>query len=1149
MFVHLNNHSDYSLQKSTATVAGIVARVKELGQPAVAITDYGNLFAVPEFVKLCEKNGIKPIIGCECVIVPNMTERDNTEQHSLIFLCQNAQGFENLKKISSIGYIEGFYYVPRIDMSVLESYNEGLLCVIPQNESRTTKCLELGQFDKAKESVIALQHIFGNRLYLEIQNHGLTSEYQINKHIDMLSKDTGVLIVAGNDSHYLYQQDAALYDIFISTGMSGKRKQSFSNDQYYLKTEEEMRTSLQDYMSAVDETVNIMNRCEFTFEFVGAKLPSFHISAEFSNEDEFVAFLTKQGIQKKYSHINKEITDRVKFELQTIFTMGFSGYFLILWDIIAFARKSNIPVGLGRGSAAGSIVAYALGITDIDPLKYGLLFERFLNPERISMPDIDTDFCVERRQEVIEYIREKYGTDNVSQIITFSQLKPKGALRDVARATGVSLEDSDMIAKLIPFESQTIAEAMIKEPKLKELREGAFSELLQTTEKIVGLHRHASLHAAGLVIGASAITDYVPLYRDPKSEAIATQYSMKYLEDCGLVKMDILGLRTLTIIDNTVALIKKTQSDFCIENIPEDDAETFEMLSRGDSSAVFQFEGDGMKKTLVKAPPKKIEDLIALNALYRPGPMKHIDEYALVQQGKQKASYLHDTLIPILEETNGIIVYQEQVMEIARKIAGYTLAAADLLRRAMGKIDKKEMARHLPLFVEGAEKNGFSKEIAMKIYEQLAPFAEYGFNKSHSAAYAVLAYQTAYLKRHHSKCFMVACINANANRPDDLTKQLKVCKRLGISIYPPDVNYSEYESIVEGEGIRYGLNGIKGMSDEFKKHIPKERSEHGAYSTIFDCLERLSSHKTLRSLLHIAIPIGMFDSLGESRGQLYANIDILHNEAYNRIQAKKDHRMLLFADDETTNTSLKHISPEEVAKYEEDMIAKEREHLGIYLSHHPLDPYRAVWKQCTTFSLKKFASMNVQEREDSPHYFIGYVDTMRKSNNPKTGKKNYTGNVEDYNGEIPFFKSAKINDDTVIIEERKVYGFSGKIRKFREDSERIFVIDDCVPPHELLALKTKNNPHIKTISDWENRAYKTMHIKIALGFSSEDAKQLSEFLRQDCYVGETQICLHTKFHEREEIIALPPGLQVDARNEKFTADLKRFVFVEHIWYE
>lgn len=1147
-FVHLNNHSDYSLQRSISTVEAIVERAKELGQPAVALTDYGNLFAVPEFVKLCKKHGIKPIIGCECFLVPDMRVKDNTTLNSLILLCKNKQGFENLKKISSMGYLEGFYYFPRIDISIVKNLSEGLLCIIPQNDSVLGSNLEMGKVDNAKSEVLELQKIFGENLYLEIQNHGLTFEYQLNQQISSIGKDFHISLVAGNDCHYIYAKDSPLHEIFISTEIKGKRKQSFSNDQYYFKSREEMEQNLEGYIPALDKTLDIMNLCEFEFKFIGPQLPSFTLPQGFSSEDEYLRALTKVGIQNKYKEITQEILDRAEFELNTIISMGFSGYFLIVWDIITFAHKSDIPVGLGRGSAAGSIVAYALGITDINPLKYGLLFERFLNPERVSMPDIDTDFCVDRRQDVIDYIRNNYGYDNVSQIITFSQLKPKGALRDVARAMNVPLEDADMIAKLIPFESQSLKEAEELEPKLKELRESKFGDLFNATEKIVGLHRHASLHAAGIVIAAGQLTDYVPLYRDPKSEAVATQYSMKYLEDCGLVKMDILGLRTLTIIENAVALIKEDYPDFLLETIPEDDKETFKMLSEGNSASVFQFESGGMQKTLQKVQPTKIEDLIALNALYRPGPMKYIDDYAAVKQKQKKAEYVCDALIPILEETYGIIVYQEQVMQIARDVAGYTLANADLLRRAMGKKDAKEMERQLPIFIEGAKENGFSEKVALDVFNQLAPFAEYGFNKSHSAAYAILAYQTAYLKCHYSQYFMVSCINSNANRPDELTKQLKVCKSLDIKILPPDINHSDYLFTLEGKAIRYGFIGIKGMSDEFKQHIPEERKKNGAYKDVLNCLERLPSHKALTSFLKMAISCGLFDSVEPNRLLLCINVDMLYDEACERIRAKLENRFLLFADEEKASLNMEPVG-EEQEMLEQELLNLEREYLGIYLSRSPLDPYKELWKCGTTFNTREFQVMESQKRTDHKHYIIGYIDKVKKSFNSSKGRKTLMGNIEDYNGSIPFLLITDIADQDINLEDRHVYGFTGHIQRFGEDGDAIFRIVRIYNPEELVKEKEKTNSNLTTFFDIENQPYKEIHLRISSGFSSEQAHELSIVMRKNEFLGETRVFLHTvSKKEEEEIIALPPGFTVDARNKDFIETLKSLDYISKIWY-
>lgn len=1144
MFIHLNNHSDYSLQQSISTIEAIVNRVVELKQPAVALTDYGNLFGVPEFAKLSKKSGIKAIYGCECTVVHNMHKKDKHEINSLVFLTMNTIGFKNLKILSSNGYLEGFYYQPRIDYDLIRTHNEGLICIAPQNNSIISKHLELGQIDDAFSETQKIQAIFGDRFYLEVQNHGLTLEYQLNQQLLQLSNKAHVSLVAGNNCHYIYQKDSEIHEIFLNTETRKKKREAFPNDQYYIKDIKDMQIYLKNFTGAIQNTLEIANRCQFSFEFIDPQLPSFPLPNNFSNENDFLKHISNEGIKKRYTHLSQEIIERINFELDTIISMKYSGYFLIVWDIIQFATRSQIPVGLGRGSVVGSIVAYALGITNIDPLKYGLLFERFLNPERISMPDIDTDFCVDKRQEVIDYIKNKYGIDRVGQIITFSQLKPRGAVRDVARALDIPLENSDEIAKLIPQFCNTLEEAEILVPKLKTMHENEYAHLLNTTSQLIGLHRHASLHAAGVVIGAKPLTDYLPLYRDPKSNAIATQYSMKYLEDCGLVKMDILGLRTLTIINKTEKLIQKDTPEFLVLHIPDNDSETFKMLCNGKSESVFQFESEGMQRVLIKTRPSKIEDLIALNALYRPGPMQFIDEYTEIKLGKKSPQYIHEILRPILEETYGIIIYQEQVMEIARKVAGYSLASADLLRRSMGKKDALEMEKQLPIFIQGAKENNFDAKTAKDIFDKMAPFAEYGFNKSHSAAYAKLAYQTAYLKCHYPVLFMISCINSHYNKPDELNKQLKVCRQLNIPILPPDVNFSNYEFSVEDEKIRYGFCAIKDMSDEIKHHIPNERKKNGKYTSILHCIERLDNNRNLLTFIKIGVSTGIFDSIDNRRFLLCSNIENIFDEGYKRQVAKKENQMLLFTEEQdykNTFMEFHKISKEEERELNIQIINDERNFLGIHLTRHPIDPYKEFWDEVTNIDLDTIDNYtNTQEHTSNSFMIIAYIDEVRKIINAQKKRKTFLGTFEDYNGSISFMLSTNIANESIQIENRTVYGIEGNIIKYKNSQEKTFKITKLYSPKEL-AEKQREQKRIIA----ENAPHKELHITLDSTITTENLHKLKNTLTK--YFGKTNVILHVTAKDNSiTTVTLPLGFTIDSKNPKLLEYLKNNQYTHNI---
>ena len=767
-FVHLHNHTDFSLLDGAASIPRLIQKVKELGMDSLAITDHGNMFGALEFYKECKKNGIKPIIGNEFYVAPGSMKiksgtEDGNEYYHLILLAKDSAGYQNLIKLTSIAYIEGFYYKPRIDFETLKQYSGSLVCCSACVAGLIPSLILDGREEDALKTALEYDALFGRgNFYLEIQDHGMPEQKTVNQGLCKISEKTGIPIVATNDIHYVNKEEAEAHEVLLCIGtqkkLSDTKRLVFDKKEFYLKSSEDMKEIFKAVPEAIENTRKIADLCNIELKLPGPLLPDFEIPPEFNSPDDYLRHITQQGLKKRYKEITPQIQERVDYELKTIISMGFTGYFLIVWDFIRYALENGIPVGPGRGSSAGSLVAYSLFITNIDPLKYGLLFERVLNPERISMPDFDIDFCYERRQEVIDYVTHKYGSERVGHIITFETLKAKVVLRDVAKVLEIPFEEANMIIKLVPFDAKNLDDAIEKEEELKKniAKGGIYQKLIDISRILEGLHRHSSLHPVGIVIGKEELTNYVPLYKDTKTGAISTQFTMYQLEECGLVKMDFLGLKALTLIKNTEDLIRKKRIDFSIEKIPDFDEKTFYMLGEGENTYVFQFKSKGMQKNLKATKPNSIEDLIALNALYRPGPMQHIPIFIDSKNGKIKIKYPHPSLEDVLKTTYGVIVYQEQVMQVARIIAGFSIGKADILRRAMGKKDVAKMEKMKSEFIEGAQKNGYTEKLADDIFEMLLSFASYVFTKSHFAAYSVLAYQTAYLKANYGDEFMSA---------------------------------------------------------------------------------------------------------------------------------------------------------------------------------------------------------------------------------------------------------------------------------------------------------------------------------------------------------------------------------------------------------
>ena len=950
-FVHLHNHTEYSLLDGAARVDNLVKRAAEYGMPACAITDHGVMYGVIDFYQSCKKHGIKPIIGCEVYVTNDRFSRGGRKGDAachLVLLAENNTGYQNLCKLVSYGFLEGFYYKPRVDHELLRRYHEGLICLSACIAGEIPEAILSGERDRAWELATMYRDIFGrDNFFIEIQDHGIPEERQCLPVLTEMAEQLGIGLVATNDLHYVDARDAEMHDILlcIQTGKlrSDENRMRFANDQFYLKTEEEMRKLFAKWPAAIDNTLAIAERCQVEFEFGKLYMPVYEVPAGHDLQS-YLREMVEAGLHRRYAVVTDELVARMNYELDVINRLDFPGYFLIVWDMIEFARKNGISVGPGRGSAAGSLVAYCLGITNIDPIRWGLLFERFLNPERVTPPDIDTDISDVRRGEVVDYLVHKYGEDKVSQIVTFNYMLVKGAVKSVARVLDIPYADADRIVKLMPDDPdvKTIADALEKSPDLKAVydQDPVAHELLAIADHIRGMPSHCGKHAAGVAIAQRELISYMPVQKDSKDGSVTTQYAKEQVEMCGLVKMDLLGLRTLSVIDDALENIEKTHGQkIDINNIPLDDAATFRLLSDGDTAAVFQLESDGMRKYLRELQPDRLEDIIAMVALYRPGPLGSgmVQDYINGRHGK-KVKYMHPSLEPILAETYGVILYQEQVMEIVRALGGFTLGAADMLRRAMGKKKPEIIDKARDDFVSGCVAHGLQEKTAADIFELLKYFGGYGFNKSHSAAYAFVTYQTAWLKANYPAEFMAATMTSVMDSADKIPKYIEHCRSMGITMLPPDINESgEKFNVVDGR-IRFAMSAVKNVGREAVRQIVADRTAHGPYRSLADFCERQQLN---RKMLESLIRCGALDSLGETRATMLASIEHVLELSKRMAEDKQSNQLSLFdfglsAESQRPEVELTR-RPEYPAR---ELLDMEREMLGFYISGHPFDVYR-----------------------------------------------------------------------------------------------------------------------------------------------------------------------------------------------------------------
>ena len=1102
-FVHLHVHTEYSLLDGVCRLDRLCSAAKERGQSAIAITDHGNLFGAVDFYKAAKKAEIKPIIGCEIYVAArsrfDKVHGIDSDRHHLVLLCKNEIGYQNLIKMVSSAWVDGFYTKPRIDRELLEQYHEGLICLSACLAGEIPKLVERGEMIRAKEVALWYQKTFGEgNYYLEIQNHGIAEQVKVNEGIIRLSKETGIPLVATNDVHYIDRDDAKVQKVLICVAtnhtVDEESSLEFETDEFYLKTEDEMIQKFGYVPEAIENTQKIADMCNFDFEFGNTKLPNFQVPDGITHYD-YLREKSYVGLKERYGeNPDKIYVDRLEYELSVINSMGYVDYFLIVSDFIQYAKKKGIPVGPGRGSGAGSICAYCTGITDIDPIKYNLIFERFLNPERVSMPDIDVDFCYERRQEVIDYVIKKYGADHVSQIVTFGTMKARAAIRDVGRALGMSYATVDNVAKKIPRAlGMTIENALKESEELKLLYDSdeKIKELIDTAKSVEGMPRNSSTHAAGVVITDKPVSDYVPLATN--DESIVTQFTMTTIEELGLLKMDFLGLRTLTVINDCVKMIQKKNPNFDIEKIPLDDMKAYSLFSNGQTDGVFQCESSGMRSVFMRLKPTNLEDIIAVISLYRPGPMDSIDSYIENRHNSENIRYKTPMLKNILDVTYGCMVYQEQVMQIFRSLAGYSLGRADIVRRAMSKKKHKVLEAERTFFCEGCSKNGISQEIANEIFDDMSSFASYAFNKSHAAAYAVVAYRTAYLKAYYPCEFMAALLTSVLDSADKVSLYIEDCKRNGIKVLAPNVNYSNKTFITDNNNERsivFGLLAIKNLGHDFIDSIINERNLNGRYTSFYSFCKRVYGKGFNRRAVESLIKSGALDNLGSNRHEMIINLPFIIDELDSSRRRNLEGQIGFFdlvSNSDTTDYKMQSISEFST----QELLAMEKETTGLYISAHPMEEYAELSKKLKCDKVADI--LNVDEYnssyvDGSSVKVLGIITGITKKQT-KSGEYMAFLTVEDVVGSIE-----------VIVFPKLLARFTNKI----ENGSTVMV-------GGRLSMREEENP--KIILDYIESAEQikvntNKRVGLFIRFIDSNCQEYlkcSEFLKKNATVGDTML--------------------------------------------
>ncbi|NLY08432.1 MAG: DNA polymerase III subunit alpha [Tissierellia bacterium] len=1065
-FAHLHLHSEYSLLDGSIKLSQLPKHIKELGMNSVALTDHGAMYGVVQFYKSCKKEGIKPIIGCEVYVCNNMNDKlvnkgDNNAFH-LVLLAENNEGYQNLIKIVSEGFVNGFYYRPRVDKNILRKYHKGIIASSACLGGEIPQYLLKHQYELAVKSALEYEEIFGSEnFFLELQDHGIIEQAEVNQGLLRIHYETSIPMIATNDAHYLEKQDADTHDVLLciqtGTTVQEENRMKFPSDEFYVKSTEEMAELFYEFPNAIKNTQIIADRCNVELDFETLHLPSFPVPDNYSSNTEYLKELIYSGLKERYGDITEKISKRYLYEFETIVNMGYTNYFLIVWDFIRYAREQGIQVGPGRGSAAGSIVSYALKITDIDPLKHGLLFERFLNPERVSMPDIDIDFCYERREEVINYVIEKYGADHVAQIVTFGTMAARGAVRDVGRALDIPYNIVDSIAKQVPNElGMTLTKALDVNPQINiEIeKDSTIKKMIEVSLKVEGLPRHTSTHAAGVLIAKEPVTNYVPLARN--GEIITTQFNMTELEELGMLKMDFLGLRTLTVIRDSMKMIKDNYGiELDLDSISFEDPEVLRMFADAHTLGIFQFESAGMRSFLKELKPDAFEDLVAANSLYRPGPMNQIPTFIKNKHDKMKIEYIHPKLESILNVTYGCIVYQEQVMQIVRKIGGYSLGRADLVRRAMSKkkMDVMEQERHYfingelsdsgEVVVSGAVRNGVDEESANKIFDLMIDFANYAFNKSHSVAYAVVAYRTAYLKRYYPVEFMAALISSIMSDSRQVALYLQECTRLGIKVLPPDINNSFAKFTVEDSNIRFGLSAIKNVGINMINTIISARKNE-SFINFSDFAEKtydIDSKSLNKRAVESLIKAGVFSNLNHTRAQLLTHFENLLTGLSDRQKKALEGQFNMFADSNEHKTfSIPYVK--ELSKSE--LLNFEKEVSGIYLSGHPLEDYKKMIASVSPYNSSEIFSIckeggNLSIRNQNSISFSGMISTIRTMVTKNNQIMAFL-TIEDLVGQLECIMFPKVYKQyATLIKEGSIVSINGKLTFSEIEDPKIII--------------------------------------------------------------------------------------------------------------
>ena len=1072
-FVHLHVHTEYSLLDGACRISGIMDRVKELGQSAIAITDHGVMYGCIDFYKAAKAAGIKPIIGCEVYVARrNMSDRvhgiDNDPYH-LVLLCKNRKGYENLCYMVSEAFTNGFYGKPRVDLGLLEKYHEGLVATSACLAGAIPQYLMEEDYDSARDYALKLGKIFGEgNFYLELQDHGISEQIPVNQGVQRLARETGLPMVVTNDAHYLRKEDARMQDVLlcVQTGktVDDENRMKFETEEFYLKSEEELRQLFPGLDEAFENTAKIAEMCNLEFTFHEYHLPSFPVPEGYTNE-EYFRKLCYDGFRERYQNPPQSYVERLEYEIGVISRMGYVNYYLIVWDFIRYAKEQGIPVGPGRGSGAASIVAYCMHITEVDPMKYALIFERFLNPERVSMPDFDTDFCQERRGEVIDYVVRKYGADHVAQIATFGTMAARGAIRDVGRALNFTYAETDVVAKLVPTTLHiTLKEALEVSPQLKEKYDSdpRVKELIDTAMSLEGMPRNTSTHAAGVVITADPVCTYVPLSRN--DDTIVTQYTMTTIEELGLLKMDFLGLRNLTVIRDAEMQIRKFNPDFSMDNVPDDDPETFKMLSEGKTQGVFQLESQGMTGVCVGMKADSIEDITAIVALYRPGPMDSIPKFIESKLNPRKVTYKCPELEPILKVTYGCIVYQEQVIEIFRQLGGYTMGQADNIRRAISKKKMKIIEAERKVFVYGDPENnipgcianGISEAVAQSLYDEIVAFANYAFNKAHAVCYAVVSYQTAYLKCHYPRQYMAALMTSVLDSATKISGYIAECKELGIPVLPPDINHSEDQFTVDGNAIRFGLGAVKNVGHGLVRAMCAKREEGGSFRSLEDFIQRMGDEINKRAVENF-IKCGAMDCFGHHRSELLAVYDRMMDAIATTRKKNLEGQIGLFSllEDEDEAASIPIPRLPEMSKSE--MLNLEKETMGIYISGHPMDDYSSLLRNTHVVHIGDLMDEEKNFQDDQIVSVAGIVQSVKMKTTRSNSMMAYV-TVEDDTAAIEMLAFSNVlNQYGGYLKENSPVVITGRL-SIRDEKEPQIVINRARPMSDFANQETEPEP-------------------------------------------------------------------------------------------